>query len=288
MHRASGFSFLLPAIAPRYSDCCCYIASLRAGSNAAPEVAGPSGTTSAAHGAGSRQRSRSSDSGSDAGSDGGIGKEDAASRAKRQRRELVESKRRETHARGHGRLAAAAEVADADLLKPYDIMREKYKQQKRRIGGREKETLARLAKFQAALRAAPAAAAASSAGAGDNAATPGAGPSSAAHGPAAAGSGYAGEVRTDIDHRAYMPAAWRVDDYLGGEDEADAGGLAALRGHKLSFAKREGGRNEMEWQADADDYVVFDPLLEKAKGKFSKREQVEKKRGNEWAGRSAT
>jgi peptidyl-prolyl cis-trans isomerase SDCCAG10 len=29
---------------------------------------------------------------------------------------------------------------------------------------------------------------------------------------------------------------------------------------------------------------VFDPLLEKGKGKFSKAEQAKKKRTNEWAG----
>jgi hypothetical protein len=31
---------------------------------------------------------------------------------------------------------------------------------------------------------------------------------------------------------------------------------------------------------------VFDPLLEAAKGKFSKKAQDEKKRKSEWAGRS--
>lgn len=31
---------------------------------------------------------------------------------------------------------------------------------------------------------------------------------------------------------------------------------------------------------------VFDPLLEAAKGKFSKAAQKEKKRANEWAGKS--
>lgn len=28
---------------------------------------------------------------------------------------------------------------------------------------------------------------------------------------------YAGKVDTKLDHRAYMPAAWRVDDYLEGD-----------------------------------------------------------------------
>ena len=37
---------------------------------------------------------------------------------------------------------------------------------------------------------------------------------------------------------------------------------------------------------DLDDYVVFDPLLEEAKGKFSRAAQKEKKaRTTAWAGR---
>ena len=34
---------------------------------------------------------------------------------------------------------------------------------------------------------------------------------------------YAGKVRSDLDHNALKPAAWRVDNYLEGEDEADVG-----------------------------------------------------------------
>ena len=40
--------------------------------------------------------------------------------------------------------------------------------------------------------------------------------------------GYAGEV-ANVDHKAYMPAAWRADTYLDGEEEDD---LASLRAHK--------------------------------------------------------
>lgn len=39
------------------------------------------------------------------------------------------------------------------------------------------------------------------------------------------------QVREDIDHRTYMPAAWRVDDYLNQQDE-DEDDLASLRQHK--------------------------------------------------------
>ncbi len=93
--------------------------------------------------------------------------------------------------------------------------------------------------------------------------------------------GYAGEVRQDIDHRAYMPAAWRLDDYLVGDDDVT---LDELRSHKLAFSKSTG--DAMSRRDDVDDYVVVDPLLERAKGKFSKAEQKERKKQTEWAGRA--
>ncbi len=97
--------------------------------------------------------------------------------------------------------------------------------------------------------------------------------------------------------------------------------LAELSQHKLAFSKVPGGRTDgMSRRDDADDYVVsrddcagkrlrstplgvvcvpllhlqsrhtylqvVDPLLEKAKGKFSKAAQKKKKQANEWAGRS--
>ena len=39
---------------------------------------------------------------------------------------------------------------------------------------------------------------------------------------------------------------------------------------------------------NVDDYVVVDPLLEAGKAKFNKQVQRQKKRENEWAGRSLT
>lgn len=174
------------------------------------------------------------------------------------------------------------QVADADLLKPYQLMREKYKQQKRRIGNREKETLARLSKFVDVLKngkpPAPEGPSAPS-----SLATEKADPAAGAEGAAERGA-YAGKIRKDIDHRAYMPAAWRIDDYLAEEDEEDD--VEALRNHRLTFAK--GAKDDMSRRDDVNDYVVFDPLLEKLKGKFSKRQQGAKKRENEWAGKSRT
>jgi len=41
------------------------------------------------------------------------------------------------------------------------------------------------------------------------------------------------QVRQDIDHRSYMPAAWRVDEYLNEEeDEEDDLDLSSLKQHK--------------------------------------------------------
>lgn len=41
--------------------------------------------------------------------------------------------------------------------------------------------------------------------------------------------GYKGEVRQDVDHRTYMPAAWRSDNYLDGDESDDD--LSTLRQH---------------------------------------------------------
>eukprot|EP00775_Hariotina_reticulata_P003714 gene3714-3977_t len=82
-----------------------------------------------------------------------------------------------------------------------------------------------------------------------------------------------------------MPAAWRVDTYLNQESE-DEDDLTSLRQHKLEFAKAPAaGVDAMARSDNLDDYVVYDPLLESAKGKFSKAAQREKKKQTQWAGR---
>jgi hypothetical protein len=45
---------------------------------------------------------------------------------------------------------------------------------------------------------------------------------------------------------------------------------------------------DMARRDEPDDYVVIDPLLEKAKGKFSRAAQKAKKEGLAWAGRPKT
>lgn len=56
---------------------------------------------------------------------------------------------------------------------------------------------------------------------------------------------------------------------------------------RLEFSKTSGaGVDVMARSDNLDDYVVFDPLLEAAKGKFSRAAQKEKKKQTQWAGRA--
>ncbi|GIL90281.1 hypothetical protein Vretimale_16331 [Volvox reticuliferus] len=251
---------------------------------------------------GPRDRDRSSGGGSDSDDGGGPGpaSERGGEGGKRERDFLAE-RRAELEAmkldapnRTYGRVKGAAEVADADLLKPWQLSRERYKARKRAVGDREKETLARLSKFTAALRGGPEPAgpqlpdAAAGGGIGGNQSHDSAAVQSQAADVDMAG--YAGKVRSDLDHRSYMPAAWRVDDYLEAAAEEDGAGghgdsLAALRSHRFEAVKDR--KDAMSRDMDnLDDYVVYDPLLEKGKGKWSMANQKEQKRQNEWAGRA--
>ena len=118
-------------------------------------------------------------------------------------------------------------VADAELLTDWQRRRKEYQERKRLGSHRQRDTLSKLQKFTQSLHSASARTDADAVGERS-----GEGPSGAAQ-----GSGYSGRVREDLDHAAYMPAAWRVDEYLapggaeGGEDSGDDD-LASLRAHK--------------------------------------------------------
>ena len=60
-------------------------------------------------------------------------------------------------------------------------------------------------------------------------------------------------MRTDIDHNAYKPAAWRIDDYL---TIADGDADDDIRGHVLTFAKEAKRLDGMQRSDDVDDLVV--------------------------------
>ena len=275
------------------------------------EAAGGSGSESD----GERRREQGERGGDGSGgSDGGGGgdrggakKRDSARAAVAERRELLREKRTEALQRGIGRVQRPDAVADADLLKPWQAAREAFKNKKRAIGDRQRDTLARLAAFTGKLRG-------GGEGEDEEGGSGGGGKEQRRQKQQKAGSGggskeggggegeeeehYDGRVKQSVDHRAYLPAAWRVDDYGeggdgdegdGGADEDNAGGgLAALRRHRLEFAKGAAA-GELQLGGDGralDDYVVLDPLLEAAKGKFSKQAQAaqrEKKQKAAWA-----
>jgi hypothetical protein len=68
--------------------------------------------------------------------------------------------------------------------------------------------------------------------------------------------GYDGKVAADIDHKAYMPAAWRVDEYLDGDDDLS---LADLSSHRLVFSRAPNPGDDMERDMDRDDLEVWAP-----------------------------
>ena len=66
---------------------------------------------------------------------------------------------------------------------------------------------------------------------------------------------YAGKVRTDINHDAYKPAAWRVDSYLDESDD-DQDVMTSLRSHRIVFSKDKSLSDAMARTEKADDYAV--------------------------------
>ena len=257
---------------------------------------------------------------------------------KNEERQQFPSKRPRLAGTGPGLKSSAAVVApsrqlqvqDRELLTDWERRRQEYKERKRLGGNREKDTMSKLSSFMGKLANKPQNGAASSASAfamkksaaaavddddelaiktkkkrkgWEPATTTTAADVEKVDDKGNEDKSYSGhKVDDEIDHRAYMPAAWRFDTYLrgptaqegggGGDDnEVDVDGgvdddsLDALRGHRLEFkgvSKKDGNaRTE-----GVDDYVVVDPLLEKGKAKFNKEQQRQKKRQNEWAGRS--
>lgn len=217
------------------------------------------------------------------------------------------------------------QIQDIELLSTWEQRRQTYKERKRLAGHREKDTMSKLATFMQKISSSKhgtfkekSTSETGGGGGGHNGETPlkpekkeeeqgGLAEKNEARkdykNKDEEGRGYDGEIDKDIDHRAYMPAAWRLDTYLGGtpsaagvgtgsrgtaaaEEEEDTDfSLETLRKHKLQF----GGKKEKDPYArrdDVDDYVVVDPLLEAGKAKFNKQQQREKKRGREWAGHS--
>ena len=150
-----------------------------------------------------------------------------------------------------------ARLKDSELYTETEARRRTIKRKRKLTSDREQETLARLQKFTSGLREDKTKKKKDSKvkanRVGDS------------------------EVNEQLERRKNMPAAWRVDDYLTAEgaDEDDQD----LRSHVLSFQKGQRTSREIDMikRDSVDDYVVHDPLLEKGKAKWN-RKQAEKKR----------
>lgn len=153
------------------------------------------------------------------------GDEEEGSSAREEEEE--DAKRGLLEGTGRGRKSTAAvvvpsrqiAVANSDLLTAWERRRQEYKERKRIGGHRQRDTLAKLQKFTQGLNGT----ASSSRQPAEEATTEIPAPQEEADG------GYSGRVRRDIDHAAYMPAAWRVDEYL---DTPAVDDIASLRAHR--------------------------------------------------------
>lgn len=135
---------------------------------------------------------------------------------------------------------------ETELLTNWERKRKEYKEKRRLGGNRERETLEKLAKFQATLKR--------------------------QHQPKAA----ATKPPNDNNNSSnpYVPAAWRIDGFIKDDDvDDDQLNLHSLRQHKLEFSK-----DHLVGGDKYDDYTVVDPLAHGG--------TAEKKRGREWNGRS--
>ena len=62
------------------------------------------------------------------------------------------------------------------------------------------------------------------------------------------------------------------------EDDEDEDDASDWKAHKLDFVPESKRNDQGAYVADVDDYVVFDPLLEKGKGKFADKGKPSAKR----------
>lgn len=171
------------------------------------------------------------------------------------------------------------EIVDKDLLTNWQRRRQELKERKRVGGRREKDTINKLNAFMSKIQKPN----------DQNTDHP---PSRSTVEPlldSVQTSSYDGKVNTHLDHRAYMPPAWRIDTYLDTADidgteegQVEGDSLEALRRHRLDFGSNN-IKDNMAKIDSVDDYVVHDPLLEAGKAKFQKDQVLRKKTRTEWA-----
>lgn len=193
-------------------------------------------------------------------------------------RDAARRARESTKMRKLGIGKAALSASEAALMTDKEARRVETKRKRGAVAGREKDVLAKLARFQSGLAAGARKSATRSSidlSGGEASGTPTEGPSG----------NRAGIETLDYGREGAVGVSRFVSQglYYAEEGDDDA---ADWKSHALRFA--EGARGDPSaYAASADDYVVEDPLLERGKGALAKTDK-EKKRANAWAGGSLT
>jgi len=193
-------------------------------------------------------------------------------------RDAARRARESTKLRKLGIGKAALSASEAALMTDKEARRVETKRKRGAVAGREKDVLAKLARFQSGLAAGArkGATRSSDLSGGEASGTPTEGPSG----------NRAGIETLDYGREGAVGVSRFVSQglYYAEEGDDDA---ADWKSHALRFA--EGARGDPSaYAASADDYVVEDPLLERGKGALKKKTDKEKKRANAWAGGSLT
>ena len=187
------------------------------------------------------------------------------SRKKAEKAEARAARDAERRARASAKLRklgigkAALSASEAALMTDKEARRVETKRKRGAVAGREKDVLAKLARFQSGLAAG----------------------ASRDRERASSGDGEAGGREGAVGVSRYVSEGLYYAEE--GEDDDDA---ADWKSHALRFAE-DARRDPSAYAASADDYVVEDPLLERGKGALAKTDR-QKKRANAWAGGSLT
>lgn len=198
-------------------------------------------------------------------------------------RDAARRARESTKLRKLGIGKAALSVSEAALMTDKEARRVETKRKRGAVAGREKDVLAKLARFQSGL----AASARKEATRASDLKSGEASGNDSTQGPP--GGGNRADHRADLD--AGREGAVGVSRFVSqglyyAEETDDVSDAADWKSHALRFA--EGARGDPSaYAASADDYVVEDPLLERGKGALAKTDR-QKKRANAWAGGSLT
>ena len=192
-------------------------------------------------------------------------------------RDAARRARKSTKLRKLGIGKAALSASEAELMTDKEARRVETKRKRGAVARREKDVLAKLARFQSGLVAGARkdATRSSDLSGGEASGTLTEGPSGNRAGIETLDAGREGAVGVS---RFVSQGLYYAEE---GDDDA-----ADWKSHALRFA--EGARGDPSaYAASADDYVVEDPLLERGKGALAKTDK-EKKRANAWAGGSLT